>query len=129
MSTEEAKGSLAEIKVVAAADIAKVELPLGSWSKMLLTAKSAGASKMMLGYSVFTPGTRTSPLIHEEEEMCYVARGEGSIDVQGRAYRFKKGDAIYIPAGLPHAVVNDGREDVEMVFAFSFPDYPPTKRI
>lgn len=126
---EEAKRSAPEVKVIAAADIPKVELPLGSWSKLLLTAKSAGAAKMMLGYSVFTPGTRTSHLIHEEEEMCYIARGEGSIDVNGKAYRFKKGDAIYIPAGVPHAVVNDGREDVEMVFAFSFPDYPPTERI
>ncbi len=29
-------------------------------------------------------------------------------------------------AKVAHAVVNDGEEEVVMVFAFSYPDYPPT---
>ena len=36
--------------------------------------------------------------------------------------------ALYIPAGVWHAVVNTGDEPVSMVFAFPHPDYPPTER-
>jgi quercetin dioxygenase-like cupin family protein len=42
--------------------------------------------------------------------------------------RFGAGDALHIPAGVWHAVVNDGDEDVVMVFGFPHPDYPPTER-
>ena len=38
------------------------------------------------------------------------------------------GPALYIPAGVWHAVVNTGNEPVTMVFAFPHPDYPPTER-
>ena len=41
---------------------------------------------------------------------------------------FRRGEALYIPAGVWHAVVNTGEEDVTMVFAFPHPDYPPTER-
>jgi quercetin dioxygenase-like cupin family protein len=41
---------------------------------------------------------------------------------------FRQGDALHIPAGTWHAVVNTGGEDVVMVFGFPHPDYPPTER-
>ena len=41
---------------------------------------------------------------------------------------FKAADGLFIPAGVWHAVVNTGDEDVAMVFGFPFPSYPPTER-
>ena len=38
------------------------------------------------------------------------------------------GQALYVPPGLWHTVVNPGQEDLVMVFSFPFPDYPPTER-
>jgi len=38
------------------------------------------------------------------------------------------GQALYTPASLWHTVVNDGDEDLVMVFSFPWPDYPPTER-
>ncbi|MEE9616698.1 MAG: cupin domain-containing protein [Anaerolineae bacterium] len=98
----------------------------GSWSRLLLTGKTVGASKVMLGYSIFKPGTDTPQKIHEEEELAYVLSGRGQITVGDEAVDYGAGQALYIPAGVPHGVRVLGDEDVAMVFVFSYPDYPPT---
>lgn len=105
-----------------------IPLPNQSWSKKLLTQETVGARKCMLGVSSFKPGTVTSFLIHEEEELAYVVTGKGNIRLEDRDIPYSAGEGIYIPPGIPHAVVNDGDEEVVIVFSFSFPDYPPTKK-
>ena len=105
-----------------------IPLPKGSWSKKLLTHATAGTRKSMLGVSSFKPGTVTSLLIHEEEELAYVLQGKGKIRLEDGVVPYEAGEGIYIPPGVPHAVANDGDEEVIMVFAFSYPDYPPTQK-
>jgi quercetin dioxygenase-like cupin family protein len=111
------------VTVVNVEDAEPIELPKGSWSKMLA---HGGASS--LGYSVFTPGTELSPVKHETEEVAYVVAGSGELRLDGEAIAFRKGDALCIPADVWHAVANTGNEDVVMVFGFPHPDYPPTER-
>ena len=108
---------------VALADVEPVELPQGSWSRMLV--KGAASS---LGYSVFKPGTELTPVKHETEEVAYVVSGTGELRLDDRAVPFATGDALYIPSETWHAVANTGGEDVIMVFGFPHPDYPPTER-
>jgi mannose-6-phosphate isomerase-like protein (cupin superfamily) len=100
-----------------------IELPRGSWSRMLLTG--TGAS---LGYSVFTAGTVTAPVCHEVEELAYVVSGSGELRLDDGPVPFASGEALRIPAGVWHAVANTGDEDCAMVFGFPHPDYPPTER-
>ena len=104
-----------------------IELPNGSWSRMLVTGQRAG-SESSLGTSVFTPGTVLSPVCHETEEVAFVVSGTGEIRLDDSAVAFGPGDALHIPAGVWHAVANTGSEDVVMVFGFPHPDYPPTER-
>ena len=111
------------VTVVNLADAEPIELPRGSWSKMLA---HGGASS--LGYSVFTPGTELTPVKHETEEVAYVVAGSGELRLDGEAVAFREGDALHIPADVWHAVANTGDEDVVMVFGFPHPDYPPTER-
>ena len=111
------------VSVVALDDVEPIELPHGSWSKMLA---HGGASS--LGYSVFTPGTELTPVKHETEEFAYVVSGSGELRLDGEAVPFHEGDGLHIPAGLWHAVANTGDSDVVMVFGFPHPDYPPTER-
>ena len=68
-------------------------------------------------------------LSHATEELAYVVSGHGRA-AAGRCGRAVcgRGQALYIPAGVWHAVVNTGDEPVTMVFAFPHPDYPPTER-
>ena len=115
------------VTVVALEAVEPIELPNGSWSRMLVTGERAG-SESSLGYSVFTPGTVLSPVRHEAEEVAYVVAGSGELRLDTGAVPFRNGDALHIPAGLWHAVANTGAEDVVMVFGFPYPDYPPTER-
>lgn len=116
------------VKIAKISETETIPLPQDSWSKKLLTGQTVGAKKCMLGVSRFTPGTVTALLTHEEEELAYVLKGRGTIRLKDGEVAYEPGDGIYISPGTPHSVVNDGEEDVEMVFAFSWPDYPPTEK-
>jgi quercetin dioxygenase-like cupin family protein len=119
-------GDLAQ--VVALDTVAPIELPNGSWSRMLVTEGSVGDNAASLGYSVFTPGTTLAPVRHETEEFAYVVSGHGELLLDDRSLPFGPGDALYVPSGTWHAVSNTGDEDAVMVFGFPHPDYPPTER-
>ncbi len=115
--------------VVALESVAKIELPNGSWSRMVVTDQTVQGNVASLGYSVFTPGTELTPVKHESEEVAYVLGGHGELRLgDGRVVPFQAGEGIFIPAGVWHAVVNTSGEDVVMVFGFPHPDYPPTER-
>jgi quercetin dioxygenase-like cupin family protein len=118
-------GAVATVRL---ADVDPVELPQGSWSRMLVTAGLVEGNASSLGYSVFTPGTVLTPVKHETEEVAYVVSGSGELRLDDGAVPFTGGDALHIPAGLWHAVANTGDEDVVMVFGFPHPEYPPTER-
>jgi quercetin dioxygenase-like cupin family protein len=105
-----------------------IELPQGSWSRMLVTGARVDGNASSLGYSVFTPGTALTPVKHETEEVAYVVAGSGELRLDDEAVPFHEGDAMHIPAGTWHAVVNSGDTDVIMVFGFPHPEYPPTER-
>jgi quercetin dioxygenase-like cupin family protein len=119
-------GDLAQVVALGAVD--PIELPNGSWSRMLVTEDTVGGNRGSLGYSVFTPGTTLAPVRHETEEFAFVVSGRGELLLDGDALPFGQGDALHIPSGVWHAVSNTGDEDAIMVFGFPHPDYPPTER-
>jgi quercetin dioxygenase-like cupin family protein len=121
-------GALSRVSVIALAQAEPVELPGGSWSRMLVTERRVGGNASSLGYSVFTPGTELQPVRHETEEVAYVVAGSGELRLDDGVVAFGEGDALHIPAGVWHAVANTGHVDVVMVFGFPHPDYPPTER-
>jgi quercetin dioxygenase-like cupin family protein len=116
------------VAVVRLGDVEPIELPQGSWSKMLVTAGRVGGNASSLGYSIFRPGTELTPVRHETEEVAYVVAGSGELRLDEESVAFAEGDALHIPAGVWHAVANTGDTDVVMVFGFPHPDYPPTER-
>jgi quercetin dioxygenase-like cupin family protein len=104
-----------------------IELPGGGWSRVILTGDRVGAATA-LGVSSFAPRSETAMLAHQTDELAYVVSGEGELRLDDGSISYGPGSALYIPAGVWHAVVNDGDEAVTMVFAFPHPDYPPTTR-
>jgi mannose-6-phosphate isomerase-like protein (cupin superfamily) len=119
---------MTEVRAVALEDVPLIELPRGSWSRMVVTDESVSGNTASLGYSVFTPGTATDAVLHETEEVAYVLSGSGELRLDSGSVPFKAGYGLFIPAGVWHAVVNTGDEDMAMVFGFPFPSYPPTER-
>ena len=120
--------AVSTVQVVPLEEVPRIELPQGSWSRMLVTGERAYGNRSSLGYSVFTPGTVLPSVCHETEEIAYVVSGSGELRLDDGTTQFKQGDALFIPPGLWHAVANTGEEDVVMVFGFPHPEYPPTAR-
>jgi quercetin dioxygenase-like cupin family protein len=116
------------VTVVPLESVEPIELPQGSWSRMLVTEGRVPGNASSLGYSVFKPGAVVGPVKHEVEEAAYVVSGSGELRLDDEAVPFREGDAVHIPAGVWHAVANTGEADVVMVFGFPHPDYPPTER-
>jgi putative monooxygenase len=117
-----------DVAVITLGDVPPVELPGGSWSRVLVADKTVGGNVSALGYSVFKPGTSTADLSHEVEELAYIVSGSGVIRLETRDVPVVAGQALYVPARLWHTVMNPGAEDLVMVFSFPAPDYPPTER-
>jgi quercetin dioxygenase-like cupin family protein len=120
-------GRLNGVSVVPSADVAPIDLPGGSWSRVLLTGDRVG-STTALGVSNFAPQTATAMLAHEADELAYVLEGQGELWLDDERVPYEAGSALYIPAGVWHSVVNPTDRAVMMVFAFDHPDYPPTDR-
>jgi len=116
------------VSVVGLDDVEPIELPQGSWSRMLVTPAHVSGNASSLGYSVFTPGAVLAPVKHDTEEVAYVVSGSGELRLDDETVPFREGDALHIPAGVWHAVANTGDSEVVMVFGFPHPDYPPTER-
>jgi quercetin dioxygenase-like cupin family protein len=57
----------------------------------------------------------------------FVAAGRGELRTDDGVIPFAKGDAIFIPAGEWHWLINTGAEDLVSVFSFPRPDRPPTQ--
>jgi quercetin dioxygenase-like cupin family protein len=115
------------VRVVPLEDVAPIDLPGGSWSRVILTGDRVG-SATALGVSSFAPGTTTAMLSHATEELAYVLSGTGELRLEDEVVQYGPASALFIPAGVWHAVANTGDEPVSMVFAFPHPDYPPTER-
>jgi len=116
------------VRVVNVRDVEPIELPQGSWSRMLVTKGRIEGNRACLGTSVFTPGTVLGDVCHETEELAFVVAGSGELRLDGETVPFAQGDALFVPPGVWHAVANTGAEDVVMVFGFAHPEYPPTER-
>jgi len=93
----------------------------------LISGALNGASETMLGFSVWQPGASTKQLIHEVDELCYIVEGEGRLSIGDETVAYSAGQAVLIPAGVPHGVVNDSQGPMSMVYVFSSAAYPLTR--
>jgi quercetin dioxygenase-like cupin family protein len=115
-------------EVISLHDVDPVELPMGSWSRLLVTERTVAGNASTLGYSVFKPGLVAADLSHSVEELAFVVGGRGTVRLEDGELVVHAGQALFIPARMWHTVVNEGAEDLVMVFSFPSPDYPPTER-
>lgn len=62
------------------------------------------------------PGLSYEPHLHKDhEELYYIIRGQGSIEIGGERAKFRDGDIIYIPEKEMHSITNEGDEMVEFL--------------
>jgi len=116
------------VTVVDLSEGKRTDLPDGSWVCELVSGPMNGAAATMLGFSTWLPGADTRQLVHEVDELCYIVSGEGKLSIGEERVAYRAGQAVLVPAGVPHGVVNDSDGPMSMVYVFSYPEYPPTRQ-
>ncbi len=56
------------------------------------------------------------------EEVIYVQKGSGKAWVDGEVTKIQRGDALLIPSGTRHMMINTGRGPLTLLCAFSAAD-------
>jgi len=128
MSTTAATGVGQPVTLVTTEQTDENRLEGGSWSRLFIEQNRIAGAKSTMGLSHFPPGATTDPIRHEIEEVCLVVKGSGELRTDLGDVAFKTGDAMHIPAGRWHSIVNTGESDTEMVFSFPAGSYPRTDK-
>ena len=82
----------------------------GAIAQMILdrrTLKELG----FLAMARLEPGREIEPHIDPMEEIYFIMNGQGEMSVDNETRRVVPGDAIWIPTGSRHGLVNIGHED------------------
>ena len=70
-------------------------------------------ARQSLAEATLPPGAATEPHYHSKtEELYYILRGTGLMRFPESERRVGPGDAVPIPPGTPHQIVNEGPEDL-----------------
>ena len=89
----------------------------GGTAQMLLTSREL-KRMLFLAHARLAPGRELEAHIDPFEEIYYILAGEGLMRVGEERERVKEGDAIWIPVGKTHSLLNDGNDDIRiLVFA------------
>jgi len=96
-----------------------------------VASETVGSKGICMHLVTVPPGGRAKAHLHESHETAlYVLEGE-TVTLYGDRLQHhfvtRAGDLAYIPAGVPHGVVNDSAAPMSMVYVFSSPEYPPTR--
>lgn len=96
---------------------------------MLIDAGVHQSNDCCLGVARIAPGSpdALTEMSHETGEVMYVSSGSGELRSGSAALPFTTGDALFIPSGVWHRIVNTGSEEVISVFSFPHSNRPPSR--
>src|SRR5208282_3102632 len=85
--------------------------------KVLLCPQINKTQNASLGMTILEPGNSSSAHSHSvEEEIWFVVSGTGLATVAGETIKISKGTAIYVPPGQVHQLVNNGSEQMQVLW-------------
>ena len=86
--------------------------------------RNGGSADLVMGYEDIPPGEGITPHRHEiADEIIFVHRGSGVVELGARTVAFSSGATIYVPKQVRIAVRNTGTEPVSIAFVFSKPGF------
>lgn len=65
--------------------------------------------------------TESMHLHRRVRQLFFVLEGEVSVEAEGAILRATRGQAVHVPAGVPHRVFNSGDEDLDLLVVSSSP--------
>jgi mannose-6-phosphate isomerase-like protein (cupin superfamily) len=88
----------------------------GSEIRELLAHRNSCIRNQSLAEARLAPGGQTAPHFHRRtEEIYFITRGNGMMTIGDENRAVGVGDAIAIPPGMIHTIVNTGMEPLEFL--------------
>jgi oxalate decarboxylase/phosphoglucose isomerase-like protein (cupin superfamily) len=72
---------------------------------------------LFFAHAVLKSGREIEAHVDPYEEVYYLLSGRGVMTVGGEQQEVAAGDAIWLPYGVPHSLLNDGDEDCVILVA------------
>jgi mannose-6-phosphate isomerase-like protein (cupin superfamily) len=115
------------IKVMTLDDGDRVPLDSGRGEKIRLVDSRLGTDAIDLHHNTLFPGGPSGRYHrHSKADNVYiVTAGVGQLVADGVTYSVRKGEIIFIPAGVPHSLSNPGDEPfgIYEIYAPAGPDF------
>jgi mannose-6-phosphate isomerase-like protein (cupin superfamily) len=90
--------------------------PDGAIIRELAASRNSCARQLSLAEAILPPGEALVEHFHRtSEELYYLLRGTGTVILDGEDRAVGPGDAVVIPTGCRHTLVNDGTEDIVLL--------------
>jgi mannose-6-phosphate isomerase-like protein (cupin superfamily) len=87
----------------------------GSTIREILNPRNSTLKNQSLAEATLLSGQSTTPHYHPiAEEIYFITEGEGVMKLKEETFRVRVGDAIAIPNGVVHQIINDG--EAKLVF-------------
>jgi quercetin dioxygenase-like cupin family protein len=72
---------------------------------------------LFFAHAIIKSGREIEAHVDPYEEVYYLLSGRGVMTVGGERQEVAAGDAIWLPYGVPHSLLNDGDEDCVILVA------------
>ena len=90
-----------------------------NFRRVLYTGK-----KLQLVVMTLKPGEEIGEEVHDDGDQFFrVEEGEGEVLIDGKRSRIKSGDAVLIPAGARHNIVNSGKKSLRVYTLYAPPEH------
>jgi mannose-6-phosphate isomerase-like protein (cupin superfamily) len=101
------------------ADIEQLTEENTHFRRVLYTGKN-----MQLVLMSLKPGEEIGAEVHEDRDQFFrVEKGAGEVEIDGVRTAVKSDEAIIVPAGARHNVVNTGKEPLQLYSLYSPPEH------
>ena len=102
---------------ISAVDAAPPDTRRGGDVRVLLSPKTVGSTSGFMGVATIPPGDRITEHYHPySEEFIYVVKGKLIVRLDGVRHQLDERQALLIPVNVKHRLMNEGSEEVFIVF-------------
>ncbi|HLG14683.1 MAG TPA: cupin domain-containing protein [Blastocatellia bacterium] len=93
-----------------------INTPHGSEIRPLIDRTTSNITQCSLAEEMLPPGRAVTPHSHGSiEEIYYILGGAGEMTVGGERRAVGPGDAVFIPRGHAHTLMNTGSEPIRLL--------------
>ena len=94
----------------------------GTTTRRRVSPDTGGATRLEVVHGTIERGRGALPHAHPDmEQVCYLLDGRALVEVGGERFEAGPGDAVFFPAGVPHALAAVSVEPVKLLVIYAPP--------